>query len=145
MLQLILSLLLALGTTGAPQLQPDPVPTPGPSPTTATVPIGVTKVTVPVGATMRVMVAKANPSIGDNYFLVDDGSGDTATLTMGKGKVDKGCAPGGCTQDVYVDVEAKRDGTFTFKVQYCLRTPLESCNTTGKQPIAYTVRSVVIE
>ncbi len=158
MLNLILSLLLALGiTTGAPQPQPDPTPEPspspgslptpgrGPSPSPGPVPMGVTEVVTPVGTPLRVTVGKANPSIGDNYFLVDDRSGDTATLTMDKGRIDKGCAPGGCSQDVYVDIDPKREGTFTFKVQYCLRSTLEQCDKAGREPVSYNVTVLVVE
>ena len=40
------------------------------------------------------------------------------------------------------DVTGHQEGTFTFSVQYCLRTTLENCDKQGKERVVYTVKVI---
>ena len=130
----IIATLLALFFGIIPQA-PDPGPDPGPKPT----PSNSTDVRVAVGDTERVVLGGVNPSVGDNYYIADGADSPYATIEEGHGDCPTDTPPGGCNFPVWADVTGRKEGTFTFTVQYCFRTKLENCDTQGKKPVTYTV------
>lgn len=46
---------------------------------------------------------------------------------------------GSARYPTFADVTGHQEGTFTFSVQYCLRTTLENCDKQGKERVVYTV------
>ncbi|WP_297742790.1 hypothetical protein [uncultured Tessaracoccus sp.] len=108
---------------------PDPVP-----PRTHS-----TDVHIAVGETTRVVLGQSNPSIGDSYYITDGADSPLATIKEGHDGCPDDSLDGGCSFPVYADVTGRKEGTFTFTVQYCLRTTLENCDAQGKEPVVYTV------
>lgn len=128
----IITLLLALLFGVVPQ---PPAPEPAPKPT----PSNSTDVHVAVGETERVVLGGVNPSVGDNYYITAGADSPYATIKEGHGSCPTDTPPGGCNFPVWADVTGRKEGTFTFTVQYCFRTKLENCDTQDKEPVTYTV------
>ncbi|WP_203568153.1 protease inhibitor I42 family protein [Aestuariimicrobium ganziense] len=89
-------------------------PTPTPSVRTATVEIGI-------GDQILVEVGEANASTGYGWTITGPPDEQIATAVL-KGRLrDRNCPPGGCFEDVSVQITGARSGTTTMTISYTSR------------------------